>query len=395
MVSYTAQPMSPLRILVALCVLVAVLGSGHYYLWARLVRDTGLPAPWRLLATAAMALLGLTLLMSFVLMRSAPRAVSSPLAWVGYTWLGLAFLGICCFGVLDLVRLLGRVLWTGPVDLERRQHLARLASGLVGTGAFGLAAASVRGASAAAITVKKVKVALRKLDPSMAGTRIVQISDVHVGPTIGREFVEEIVRRINALEPDVVAITGDLIDGTVAQLGELVAPLAELRAKHGVYFSTGNHEYYWSGVEEWFAALRQWGVRVLHNERVRIGGAGGFDLAGIDDISAKSFGPGNGADLDKALSGREPDRPVVLLAHHPRQVKDARRLGVDLQLSGHLHGGQFFPFSVIVWAVEPYFAGLYTVGDTQLYVSRGTGYWGPPMRLGSPAEITEIELSGA
>jgi predicted MPP superfamily phosphohydrolase len=387
--------MSPVRIAVALLILSTVLGSGHYYLWARLVRDTGLPAPWSLLATAAMALLGLTLLAGFILMRSAPRAVSSPLAWIGYTWMGVAFLGICCFGVLDLLRLLERLVSAGPVDLERRQHLARLASGLVGTGAFGLAAASVRGATAAAVTVKKVKVALRKLDPSMAGMRIVQISDVHVGPTIGREFLEEIVRRINELQPDVVAITGDLIDGTVAQLGELVAPLGDLRAKHGVYFSTGNHEYYWSGVEEWFACLRGHGIHVLHNERVRIGGAEGFDLAGIDDISAKGFGPGNGADLDKALAGREPDHPVVLLAHHPRQVKDAKRLGVDLQLSGHLHGGQFFPFSIIVWAVEPYFAGLYTIGDTQLYVSRGTGYWGPPMRLGAPAEITEIELTPA
>jgi predicted MPP superfamily phosphohydrolase len=387
--------MSPLRLVVALCILTTVLGSGHYYLWARLVRDTGLPSPWSLLATGGMALLGLTLLASFVLMRVAPRAVSSPLAWVGYLWLGVAFLGICSFGLLDLLRLVARAVQSGPVDWERRQHLARLASGLAGTAAFGLAAVSVRGAEAAALTVKKVKVALRNLDPSMAGLRIVQISDVHVGPTIGREFIEELVRRINELAPDVVVITGDLIDGTVAQLGELVAPLGDLKTKHGIYFSTGNHEYYWGPVEEWFDFLKGRGIRVLHNERVRIGGAQGFDLAGIDDRSAKGFGPGHGADLEKALAGREADRPVVLLAHHPRQVADAKRLGVDLQLSGHLHGGQFFPFSVIVWAVEPYFAGLYAVGDTQLYVSRGTGYWGPPMRLGAPAEITEIELTRA
>ena len=201
-INYEFVRVSPLRIAVALTILSTVLFGGSYYLWARLVRDTGLQSPWRLLATGALALLGLTLLGSFVLMRSAPRAVASPLAWLGYLWLGLAFLGICAFGALDLIKLLARVVWAEPVDLERRQHLARLASGLVGSAAFGLAAASVRGAEAAALTVKKVRVALRNLDPSMAGLRIVQISDVHVGPTIGREFIEELVRRINELAPD-------------------------------------------------------------------------------------------------------------------------------------------------------------------------------------------------
>jgi predicted MPP superfamily phosphohydrolase len=386
--------MSPVRLLLALTVPLTVLFGIHYYLWARLVRDTGLQPPWRTVATVTLALLGLAIVGSLVVMRFAPRAVSSPLAWLGYSWIGVAVFTLTLLAATDLLRLiLHHTVSPAPVDAERRAHLARLAGFAVGAGALGLSAVAGRGATAAAVTVKRLKIALGKLDPAMAGLRIVQISDVHVGPTIGRAFVEDIVRRVNELEPDVVAITGDLIDGTVEQLGELVAPLGQLRAKHGVFFTTGNHEYYWPTVEGWLAHLGTLGIRVLRNERVRIGGERGFDLAGIDDASAKSYGHGHGADLDKALAGRDPNRAVVLLAHHPKQVADAQRLEVDLQLSGHIHGGQFFPFSVLVWLAEPYFAGLYTLDKTQLYVSRGTGYWGPPMRLGSPAEITVLELN--
>jgi predicted MPP superfamily phosphohydrolase len=213
-----------------------------------------------------------------------------------------------------------------------------------------------------------------------------------VGPTIGRSYVEDIVERVNALEPDLIAVTGDLVDGSLEQLGPLVEPIARLRAKDGVFFVTGNHEYYVPGLEQWLSFLREKGLRVLRNERVPIRGERGFDLAGIDDLSAKAHGHGHGADLPRALQGREPDRAVILLAHQPRQVKDAVALGVDLQLSGHTHGGQLFPFTFLVHLFEPYLAGLFTLGATQLYVSRGTGYWGPPMRLGAPAEVTHIEL---
>src|SRR5262249_20380248 len=227
---------------------------------------------------------------------------------------------------------------------------------------------------------------------SLAGYRIAQITDLHVGPTIGRAYLEDIVQRVNALEPDLVAVTGDLVDGSVEQLGPHVEPIAQLRAPDGVFFVTGNHEYFVRGLEKWLDFLRARGVRVLRNERVSIRGSHGFDLVGIDDLTAKSYGRGHGADLERALAGRQHDKPVVLLAHQPRQVKDAVAHGVDLQLSGHTHGGQIFPFSLLVRLFEPFLAGGFKLGQTQLYVSRGTGYWGPPMRLGAPSEITLIEL---
>jgi predicted MPP superfamily phosphohydrolase len=212
---------------------------------------------------------------------------------------------------------------------------------------------------------------------------------VHVGPTLGREFIEELVARTNAENPDIVAITGDLVDGSVEQLREHVAPLAKLRAKHGVYFVTGNHEYY-SGVDEWIGELGRIGVKVLRNERVSL--ADGLDLAGVDDHSAKQMRDDHGPDLGRALAGRDTSRALVLLAHQPRAIHEAAKHGVDLQLSGHTHGGQIWPWNFMVRLQQPYVAGLVKHGDTQLYVSSGTGYWGPPMRLGTTPEITKIVL---
>jgi predicted MPP superfamily phosphohydrolase len=270
-------------------------------------------------------------------------------------------------------------------DPSRRLWLARAVAAVAGAGAGGLALLGGAGATAGAVLTRRVRVPLARLPASLSGYRIVQITDIHVGPTIGRGFIEQIVARVNALKPDLVAITGDMVDGSVEQLGELVEPIRQLVARDGVFFVTGNHEYYVPDLPAWLAFLADRGIRVLRNEHLPIRGDAGFDLAGVDDWSAHP-------NLPKALEGRDSARPVVLLAHQPRQVKGAAELGVDLQLSGHTHGGQLFPFSLIVKVFEPYLAGLFTVGTTQLYVSRGTGYWGPPMRLGAPAEITELEL---
>jgi len=218
---------------------------------------------------------------------------------------------------------------------------------------------------------------------------------VHVGPTIGRTFIEQIVAQANAANPDVIAITGDLVDGSVEELREHVAPLAQLKARYGVYFVTGNHEYY-SGAQAWCEELERLGIRVLRNERVSIGGAdASFDLAGIDDAHAHQFGNGHGADLARAVLGRDPSRELVLLAHQPRAVFEAVEHGVGLQLSGHTHGGQIWPWTYLVRLQQPVVAGLARFSDTQVYVSRGTGYWGPPMRLAAPAEITRVTLRTA
>jgi uncharacterized protein len=284
--------------------------------------------------------------------------------------------------------------------------MARLFGGAVTAAAGALTAVAMRSALGP-VAVRRVPISLPRLPRQLNGLTIVQLTDIHVGPTIGRAFIETIVARANALHPDVIAITGDLVDGSVDELADSVAPLAQLRARHGVYFVTGNHEYF-SGATSWIAELTRLGIRCLRNERVAIGTAQGgpeqgqgqeqpsFDLAGVDDRSgARSGEPGHGEDLDKALAGLDPARAVVLLAHQPKSVFAAARFGIGLQISGHTHGGQIWPFSYIVRLQQPFVAGLHRHGATQVYVSRGTGYWGPPMRLGAPAEITQLVLTRA
>jgi hypothetical protein len=288
------------------------------------------------------------------------------------------------------------LLSTDTVDEQRRTFFARSTAAGVSLLAACLGAISLRSALGS-VRVRPLRVRLAKLPRAHDGLRIVQLTDVHVGPTIGRGFIEEIVGRTNALNPDIVAITGDLVDGSVSDLRDAVAPLANLRARHGVFFVTGNHEYF-SDATGWMNELGRLGIRVLRNERVTIGQAGdAFDLAGIDDRSAGRFGGLTPeAALARALAGRDVRRELVLLAHQPRSLLDAAGFGVGLQLSGHTHGGQVWPFGYLVRLNQPFVAGLHRFADSQIYVSRGTGYWGPPMRLGAPAEITHITLeSGA
>jgi predicted MPP superfamily phosphohydrolase len=380
-----------------IAVVLAITVCVHYYLWTRLVRDPGWPAPWAALASGALALFAIGMPLAMFLGRKHPAAARA-LGWPAFTWMGVMFLLFVSLLGVDLVRLLAwlaRRAREAPVDADRRVASARLAAMTVTFLSGGLAALAVR-AARGPIAVKRVEIALARLPKAHDGLRIVQVTDVHVGSTIGRPFVEDVVRRANALEPDVVAITGDLVDGRVADLGEAVAPLAGLRARHGVFFVTGNHEYF-SGAEPWLAELTRLGVRVLSNERVSIGeGADGFDLAGVEDNSAERYGGVPAAQaMERALGGRDPSREVVLLAHQPRTFADAVRFGVGLQLSGHTHGGQVWPFGFLVRLSQPFLAGLHRRADSQIYVSRGTGYWGPPMRLGSPAEITEVILRRA
>jgi predicted MPP superfamily phosphohydrolase len=393
--------------LLFLLVSVGILGGMHAYLWVRLVRDPGLPEPWRRVATIAIVVLGLAVPVALAAMRLAPRPIDRILPAVALTWLGVAFMLLCAVAALDLVRLLATAgTWLAdwsrsgtsdpPADPERRLFVARTLAGAAVAATAGAGALAFRAATGPA-QVTEVPVKLARLPPALSGLSIAQITDLHVGPTIREREVRRIVEQTNALRPDVIAVTGDLVDGSVAELGSAVAHLGDLRARYGVYFVTGNHEYY-SGADAWVAELRRLGIRVLRNERVRIGDAGAsLDLAGVDDWSAGRFGNGHGWRLDAALAGREPDRSLVLLAHQPRGVDEAVRSGVELQVSGHTHGGQIFPFSLIVGAVYPYLAGLYRHEEGgaagQIFVSRGAGYWGPPLRLGSPPELAKIVLT--
>lgn len=243
--------------------------------------------------------------------------------------------------------------------------------------------------------VVTVDVPVAGLAPALEGFRIVQITDIHVGPTIKQHYLQAIVDRVNALQPDAVAITGDLVDGSVDELADHVAPLARLRARHGVFFVTGNHEYY-SGVHGWVRELQRLGIRVLHNEHVVLQHAGAaLVLAGVPDFTGHHFDPAHRSDPAAALQGAPADAPRVLLAHQPRTAPAAAEAGFDVQLSGHTHGGQFLPWTFFVPLQQPYTAGLHQLGRLWIYVSRGTGYWGPPKRLGAPSEIAELRLSRA
>jgi predicted MPP superfamily phosphohydrolase len=376
----------------------AIIAGLHYYFWVRLVRDTQLSGLTRLLATSSVAGMALLVVATVSLGRMVPR-LGRVLAWPGFIWMGAMLFLVVALLSADVVRLLAALAsrWFGAAnafDGSRRVFTARVLASAALASVGGMTAAAVR-ATRGQIAVKRVEILLRRLPASLDGTRIVQMCDMHVGGLLGREFVERVVRTANDLKPDVVAIVGDLVDGTIEQLRPALASLANLRARHGVFFVTGNHEYYSrSGARAWMDELDSMGLRVLRNQHVAIGeGAEGFDLAGVPDHSASRFpDDGPAEDIADALAGRDPSRAVVLLAHQPIAIHKAASLGVDLQLSGHTHGGQIWPWGALVRLQQPFIRGLHRIGEAQLYVSCGTGFWGPPMRLGAPAEITEIIL---
>lgn len=241
--------------------------------------------------------------------------------------------------------------------------------------------------------VKSVDVPIAGLPAALHGFTIAQISDLHVGPTIRARHIQRIVDRVNGLGADAVAITGDIVDGSVAELGSHVAPLAGLRSRHGSFFVTGNHEYY-AGAGPWLAEVRRLGIRVLMNEHVVIEREGSLlVLAGVADFTAHHFDRSHRSDPAAAMAGAPGDAGArVLLAHQPRSATAAEQAGFDLQISGHTHGGQFFPWIFFVRLQQPFTAGLHRLGRLWVYVSRGTGYWGPPKRVAAPSEITRLRL---
>ncbi len=393
------RDMPILRTLLFVTIMTLALCGLHYYLYVRISRGLSLgPAEQRLLKLGIGGLFAL-LWLSFPLARAAPRHIASPVLWVSYIWMGTMAVSSVVFGLVDLARLAGSALSPMlPIDESRRAWISKLVDVMALGGAATLSATALA-LGLRKVGVKRVEVSLAKLPPSLDGFRIVQLTDVHIGPTLDGRWLKEVVAKVNALAADVVVITGDLVDGSVSQLLSHVEPLRDLKAKHGVYFVTGNHEYY-SGVDAWLTELRRLGMTVLRNERVTLhpqglagpgAGALGIDLVGVDDYHAGVF-PGHGPDLPRALTGRDPSRLAVLLAHQPAAIEEAAQLGIDLQISGHTHAGQLWPWGYFVRLQQPYVHGLHRHGSAQIYVSAGTGYWGPPMRLASEAEITELVL---
>ncbi len=378
---------------------------------------------WRLLAHAKISTGGKLLsgVFLFVLFELTPASAALRIAGIenGWTdllsWAGYVAAGFLSFVLTFLViRDLG---WTAPLAFGRlARRLAKKPNGVfsatlpqnparrrflaqgVNVGITAAAAAFTGFGIAEARQIpeiKKVSIRLAGLPRTLDGFRIAQITDIHVSPTIKRPFVEGVVRQVNTLDADIVALTGDLVDGSVQRLSGDVEPLADIRARYGRYFVTGNHEYY-SGVERWVKKVDSLGFTVLLNEhRLLTLSSGRILLAGVTDYRAGSRMPGHRSDPEKALAGAPPADVKILLAHQPKSVVAAAEAGFHLQISGHTHGGQFFPWNFVVGLAQPYTAGLHRYGDMPIYISRGTGYWGPPLRVGSPSEITLITLRAA
>ncbi|MEU1119453.1 MULTISPECIES: metallophosphoesterase [unclassified Streptomyces] len=444
-----------LAVLAGLAVLAAFAGL-HWYVWRRVVRDTTAgPGFARRAGTVAFVAAPLLMFAALAAERTgAPFPLQQVLAWPGFLWMAFALYLLLALVVGELARPLVRR-WTERGAAERRPAKRRAAEPVAGlsvaddseealsvgtasvqapseaaAGAAGavevtdsapesaapapataLSAAPSRrlfvsriiGGSAAAVAagtvgygtygvlrgpeVKRVTVPLAKLPRAAHGFRIAVVSDIHLGPILGSGFTRRVVDTVNATQPDLIAVVGDLVDGSVEHLAPAAAPLAGLRSRHGAYFVTGNHEYF-SGADQWVDHVRELGLHPLRNARTELPG---FDLAGVDDVAGES--EGKGPDFAKALGDRDRSRASVLLAHQPVVIHDAVEHGVDLQLSGHTHGGQLWPGSLVAELANPTVAGLERYGDTQLYVTRGAGAWGPPVRVGAPSDITVVELA--
>ena len=324
------------------------------------------------------------------------RAAGAPdwVAQLGYIDLGffsIVFAGVVFVLALDAGRaLLGRL--GLPFDPDRRGAFLKTAHLLVVGGAAAETAWGYAQTRAIA-EVEEVDLPIAGLAPGLDGLRIVQVSDLHVGmPGIDADHVRRVVERVNGLAPELVAVTGDLVDGSVARLNDATAPLADLRARHGSWFITGNHEYY-SGVDDWVQRCRDLGMRVLLNEHALVEHDGARLLvAGVTDRSAVRMREDHRCDPAAACHAA-PDADLrLMLAHQPKGAEEMAALGFDVQLSGHTHGGQYFPGTVLIGLIQPFVAGLHRVGQMWLYVSRGSAWWGPPLRVGSPAEITLLVL---
>lgn len=425
-------------VLAAVAVLALLVGV-HRYVWRRFVGDTTVPgSALRRAGTVAVWLLPLLSIGALVSGRAgAPFRLQQTLAWPGFLWLAALLYLTLALLVGEAVRPVlrwvlarraadgsaagrtGAVAGSDAADMgsspgearasgtpaapatlvveapappsaathpSRRLFVARAVGGAaavaglgtVGYGTYGV----LRGPR-----VKRVTVPLAKLPRSAHGFRIAVVSDIHLGPVLGRAHTQRIVDTINRTQPDLIAVVGDLVDGTVADLGPAAEPLAGLTARHGAFFVTGNHEYF-SGAAQWVDHVRELGLHPLENARVEMDG---FDLAGVNDIAGES--EGQGPDFERALGDRDRTRASVLLAHQPVVIDDAVAHGVDLQLSGHTHGGQLWPGNYLAELANPTVAGLERYGDTQLYVSRGAGAWGPPVRVGAPSDITVVQLA--
>jgi uncharacterized protein len=361
----------------------------HFYLWKRLVRDVTGPGRRRVAGTVAAVVLAILVPVTVVATRGGHLWW---LAWPGYVWIGLMFYLLVTLVPLEVPRFALVRLWrptarTSEAEetISRRLVIARgtaIVAGLAAAGTTGYGMRTALGPP----RLQRVQMPLAKLPRGMDGLRLAVVSDIHLGPLAGTHHVGRIVDLINSVTADIVCVVGDLVDGSVAELGRFAEPLRGIESRHGAYFVTGNHEYY-SGFAPWIDEVASLGVRPLRNERVEIGG---LDLAGVNDLGGAQYG--DGPDFAKALGDRDPSRPVVLMAHQPVVAHQAAPFGVDLQVSGHTHGGQMAPFNLVVKLQQPVVSGFGRVDGVPVFVTNGAGFWGPPLRVGAPPQVSVIDL---
>lgn len=377
----------------------------HVYLGWRLLKPLQPKDRWRYLIWCVLVfsylIVPVTLFGRFLIYN--PEMFDA-LAWVAYLDMGLILLLLPFRLTLDALQITGRFAralaqrltsqanQTDAPSAGRRSLMANT----LNLGLFGVSGAMTTAGLYKArqiARVKNISIPINSLPDGLQDFRILQLSDIHLGPTIKGDYLQAIVERCNTLNPDLVVITGDLVDGLTHSLGDDVKPLQQLRSRHGTYFVTGNHEYYW-GAEDWTGFLDGLGIHVLLNEHHIIEHAGArLLLAGVTDYSAHQYVPWHKSDPKLARHKARQHDISILLAHQPKSAFAGAAAGYDLQLSGHVHGGQFFPWNLMIGLVQPFSNGLHRVAERMwLYVSAGTGYWGPPQRLGVPSEITLIKL---
>lgn len=329
------------------------------------------------------------------------------MSWAAYLSLGCATLMFAIFLVIDSGRILMGLtekiaLFFRPenpshangVDRGKRRFLAgSLDAGIIGgsvlLSGYGLFQARRKP------EVIDVDIPFKGLPKDLDDLRIVQITDLHVGPTIKKEYVELITDQVMNLSPHMIVLTGDMVDGSTRRLVDDVAPMAGLKAPLGTFYVTGNHEYY-SNAALWIDMAKRLGFDVLLNEhRIIKKGSGRLLVAGVTDYNGGRFSRRHRSDPEAAIAGAGPHHLKILLAHQPKSIGAAAKAGFDLQISGHTHGGQYFPGPFLVKMSQPYVSGLHQHGNTKIYISKGTGYWGPPMRLGVRSEISMIRLVAA
>jgi predicted MPP superfamily phosphohydrolase len=365
-----------------LSVMTSLIVGLHWYLGARLIRDALVPEPF---ATAAWVLLWtffFSIFGGFLGGRVLPRPLAKVAQWFGFVWMGAFGLLLVSTALSDLGFFIA-----GKFTVMQPSWQSLRAAGV-----FALVVPALAWGFYVSRRpeTKRVTIEIPGLDPSLDGFRIVQISDVHIGETLGRDFAQLVTDQVNALKPDLVAVTGDLIDGSVARLRDDVAPLGGLRGKHGVYYVTGNHEYYHGGTS-WEAEGRRLGFTVLHNEH-RVVADGKLVIGGVTDMEGARFSAAHAPRVDLTFAQAPAGVPRVLLAHQPRFAKAAKDSSVSLMLSGHTHGGQIFPFMAFVLLQQPVIGGFARIQGVPTYTSKGTGYWGPPFRIGPRGEVTELTL---